>query len=59
MNKRRIIYSTVAILFGVFMFVYGGADDSPGAQLLGLIVGVIGIVGVVKSKKKSPTQMGL
>ena len=33
------------------MFVYGGYDDSPGGQLLGLVAFVFGIVGVVKSKK--------
>ncbi|MFH1392966.1 MAG: hypothetical protein ABIG73_01095 [Patescibacteria group bacterium] len=52
MNKSRIIYSILAILFGVFMFVYGEIDDSPGGQLLGLIAVIIGIVGVIKSKKK-------
>ena len=35
------------------MFVYGGIDDSPGGQLLGLLVIIIGIVGIVKSKKKN------
>ncbi len=53
MNKSRIILSILAILFGAFMFVYGGYDDSPGGQLLGLLVFIIGIVGVVKSKKKN------
>ena len=52
MNKNRIIYSTAAILFGVFIFVYGGYDDSPGAQLLGLIAVILGIIGLVKSRKK-------
>jgi len=54
MNKRhRITYSILAISFGTFMFVYGGIDDSPGGQLLGLLVIIIGIVGIVKSKKKN------
>lgn len=52
MNKIRITYSILAILFGVFVFVYGGYDDSPGAQGLGLLVFIIGIVGIIKSKKK-------
>lgn len=47
---RRILYFTCAILFGVFMFVYGGYDDSPGAQLLGLIAVIIGIIGLIKNK---------
>lgn len=53
MNKMRIVYFIIAILFGVFVFVYGGYDDSPGAQLLGLLAVIIGIVGVIKSKKKN------
>ena len=40
------------ILFGAFMIVYGGYDDSPGAQALGLILLVIGIVGLIKNRKK-------
>jgi len=33
--------------------VFGGYDDSPGAQLLGLVIVIAGIIGVVKSKKTS------
>ena len=53
MNKSKLALSILAILLGVFMFVYAGIDDSPGGQLLGVIVGIIGIVGVIKSKKKT------
>jgi len=52
MNKIKIICSIFAISFGIFMFVYGGYDDSPGAQGLGLIIFTIGIVVIIKSKKK-------
>ncbi len=38
------------------MFVYGGYDDSPGGQLLGLLAVIGGIVLIIKSKKKAPTQ---
>ena len=57
MNKRRIIYSILAIAFGAFMIVFGGIDDSPGGQLLGLVAIIIGIVGVTKSKKKNPDSL--
>lgn len=53
MNKSRIVFSIIAILFGAFMFVYGGYDDSPGGQLLGFLLVILGVVGVIKSKKKS------
>jgi len=35
------------------MFVYAGVDDSPGGQMIGLLVIVFGIVGLIKSKKTS------
>lgn len=55
MNKFRLIYSTLAILFGAFIFAYGEYDDSPGAQLIGLLIAVAGVVGVIKGIKKSST----
>ncbi|MES2985646.1 MAG: hypothetical protein V4686_00790 [Patescibacteria group bacterium] len=42
----------LAILLGVFLFVFGGYDDSPGAQFLGLIVVVLGISRIVKRMNK-------
>ena len=57
MNVVRIIFSILAILFGIFMFVYGEWDDSPGGQLLGVILAILGVVGIIKSKKKMLIQM--
>ena len=48
-----MLYFIPAILFGVFMFIYGGYDDSPGAQLLGLILFVVGVTGLIRNKKKN------
>jgi hypothetical protein len=52
MNKIRIICFALVILFGIFVFIYGGYDDSPGAQGLGLILVIFGIIKAIKSKKK-------
>lgn len=52
MNKIKIILWILVILLGIFIFVYGGYDDSPGAQLLGFIIFVTGIVLIVKNRKK-------
>ena len=42
MNKRNIVFAVLIMPLGAFLFVFGGADDSPGAQLLGVIVFVAG-----------------
>jgi hypothetical protein len=51
-NKIKLLCFALAIVLGACMFVYGEIDDSPGGQLLGLLVVIIGIVAVIKSKKK-------
>lgn len=51
MHIRRLILSIIGILFGAFMFVYGGYDDSPGAQGLGALAFAAGIYGVIKSRR--------
>ncbi len=48
----KIIGFILAIMFGIFMFIYGGYDDSPGAQLLGVLIFVFGLVKLIKYKKK-------
>lgn len=53
MHTARLHLSILAILFGAFLIGFGGYDDSPGGQLLGVVIVAIGIVGVVKSKKKN------
>ena len=53
--KNTILYwspKILAIVLGIFLIVFGGYDDSPGAQGLGLIFIIASIVFVVKGKKK-------
>ena len=53
MNKNiKIILSILAILLGVFFIIFGGYDDSPGLQGIGLILIVAIIVIVIRGKKK-------
>ena len=52
-----MLYFILAILFGVFLVIYGGIDDSPGAQLIGLLAVIMGIVGAIKRGKKTPDKM--
>ena len=53
MKKTRTSSLILAILVGAFMFVYGEFDDSPGGQLIGLVAVILGIVGLVKRKKRT------
>lgn len=51
MNKIGLLYCGFAIVFGVFIFIYGGYDDSPGAQGLGVLATLLGIIGIIRNKK--------
>ena len=54
MNKKLIILSFVLnVFFGVFMFVFGELDDSPGGQLLGAIAFTVGISGLILAWRKN------
>jgi len=54
MNKKiKVAFFVFVISFGVFMFVYGDYDDSPGGQLLGVVAIIGGIVGIIKTRKKN------
>jgi len=53
--KNKILYWSLrilTILLGVFLIVFGGIDDSPGAQLIGLVLIVASIVFIFKGTKK-------
>jgi len=47
------ILRILAISFGAFLVVFGGYDDSPGAQGLGLVLIIITIIFIIKSRKKN------
>lgn len=56
MNKYKHILKIVAfillILFGIFIFIYGGYDDSPGAQGLGLFLFIFSLIKLIKLIRK-------
>jgi hypothetical protein len=48
----RYVLAVLAALIGVAAFLYGGADDSPGLQLLGAVIVVSAVVfGVRKARR--------
>ena len=44
----RIILFLLMLLLGGFLFVYGEIDDSPGGQMLGLVMVVVGVWYLVR-----------
>ncbi len=48
----KIFSFVLVLLLGVFMFIYGGYDDSPGAQLLGVVIFAGGAIPLFKSIRK-------
>jgi hypothetical protein len=52
MIRIKGIVCILLISLGVFIFIYGGYDDSPGAQGLGLLAVVLGIWQIIKFKRK-------
>ena len=48
----KIVSLVLAILLGIFIFIFGGYDDSPGAQLLGFIILTFGVVGLIRMRRK-------
>jgi hypothetical protein len=53
MKKIKIILLILLIPIGLLMFVYAGIDDSPGGQLIGMIVIIISIYFLIKNKIKT------
>lgn len=51
-----VLYFLITIAAGAFLFMFAGIDDSPGGQLMSLIVVVGGLVGVVTSVKSLLNQ---
>ena len=48
-----VIIAVLVIVFGIACFVYGEADDSPGLQLIGVVL-IIGALGLgVRTVKRS------
>lgn len=56
MNIIGVILYIILALFGVFIFIYGGYDDSPGAQLLGVIFVVISICRIINLRKRKQSN---
>lgn len=55
-TKNRILhwfFKILTIFLGIFFIVFGEQDDSPGAQMIGLVIVVAVIIATIKSIKKN------
>ncbi|MFC6092247.1 hypothetical protein [Saccharothrix lopnurensis] len=50
----KYVLALLTVVVGVAAFIYGGADDSPGLQLIGALI----VVGVVVSGARSARRGG-
>lgn len=48
----RYVFAALAVVTGIAAFLYGGADDSPGLQLLGAVLVVGAIVLAVRHARR-------
>lgn len=53
MNYVNALVAILAVALGVFAIVYGGADDSPGGQLIGVVFAVVGVVLGVRAVRRA------
>ena len=55
-NSRKkykgIFFSLVAIVLGCALFVYAEIDDSPGGQLIGMVVVIGSVLNLIKKNKR-------
>ncbi|MGC4878783.1 hypothetical protein ACLQ26_21305 [Micromonospora sp. DT43] len=48
----RYVIATLAVALGVAAVAYGGADDSPGLQLIGVLLVVGAVVFAVRTARR-------
>lgn len=53
MTVRRLVVSAAVVALGIFAIVAGGIDDSPGAQLIGVVL-VLGAVALGVRRARHP-----
>lgn len=54
MSNIRVPYYMLAIVLGIAAFIGGGYDDSPGLQLIGVVIILFSVCGIYLRRKKVP-----
>ena len=54
MNKYiKIVLAVLVVLLGVFFIIFGGYDDSPGLQGIGLVLIIATVIILIRGRKKN------
>lgn len=57
MNRKiKALSLTLAILLSVFFIVFGGYDDSPGLQLIGLLIVIFSAMGLMRRRRRDESK---
>lgn len=54
MTLARLLITVLGVALGVLAVVAGGADDSPGLQLIGVVIAAAAVVFGVRSARRPP-----
>jgi hypothetical protein len=49
----KYVLVALAVLLGIAAFLYGGADDSPGLQLIGVLLVIGAVVLAVRTARRA------
>lgn len=49
---KKLIPSILSGAIGIFLIIYGGNDDSPGAQFLGLVIFIVSMIIMIRTRRK-------
>ncbi len=49
----KYVLAALAVVIGVAAFIYGGADDSPGLQLLGAVIVISAVFFGVRTARRT------
>lgn len=54
MTPLRLLITVLGVALGVLAVVAGGADDSPGLQLIGVVITAAAVMFGVRSARRPP-----
>lgn len=57
MKLLKLLVYIIAVVIGLLMFIYAGVDDSPGGQLIGVVVVLTSIIFLLRERKNNKNKL--